>query len=470
MKNKDTILHREQQELARLRRKSESPFTAKHLLIAILIIILVNVVDEVATNVRTSVQSSFVKEFFITIPGLTYSDELYQSGLSTHSLFSTLFILLIFFSPFYKSFADKLGRKPFFFISAAGLALGLIVCGIAPNYTVFIISFGILSFFVGHDMQIVYILEVAPKERRATIYSLAKCIGILGMVLIPILRAIFMANDDSQWRNVFLFPGFVGVVAAILVIFLIKESPVFLNQRIKTLSTPLEERLKIAETEKKEKKAAKTKGGVLNALKYIFSHKELRWLAIGALCYYFASMAFANYYESIMMLGGMSTNQITDALFVYPFVYCVLCMGGGILADKLGRKKVIIIGAVMALSCFGLFVFGANNGWNPYIVGALYGLYMGGYWIGGDYITIMLSEKVPTEIRASVIGSTVFFVYGSGLIGYILTMVGMSFAPLWIVCITLALPVLAATIAIIAIKIKETNGADMRTVGYENEQ
>ena len=78
---------------------------------------------------------------------------------------------------------------------------------------------------------------------------------------------------------------------------------------------------------------------------------------------------------------------------------------GAIIADKLGRKKTIVGASVLSIIGFILFAVGINKLWNPYLIGGFCGLYQGTYWIGRDYMNVMMTEKVPTDIRASVVGA-----------------------------------------------------------------
>ncbi len=173
----------------------------------------------------------------------------------------------------------------------------------------------------------------------------------------------------------------------------------------------------------------------------------------------------ALYYESAMHIAGMTTADITKSLFVLPVVYALLTLSSGFVADLIGRKKTVTIAGVFCVIGFILFAVGINQLWNPYLVGGLCGLYQGCYWIGRDYMNIMMTEKVPTDIRASVVGAEGLLLIIGLAVGYILTIIGMLFMEVWLTCLIVALPCVVISVTMMVLKVRETKGADMNKVG-----
>ncbi|MBR2892417.1 MAG: hypothetical protein IKB94_01050, partial [Clostridia bacterium] len=207
--------------------------------------------------------------------------------------------------------------------------------------------------------------------------------------------------------------------------------------------------------------AERNKSGVFNAVKYIFANKDTKSLIISHIVFDAGMPAIALYFESSMHTAGMTTAEITKALFVQPIIYAVLVFFSGIIADAIGRKKTIIGASAICVIGFTLFAVGINNLWNPYLIGAFCGLYQGCYWIGRDYMNIMMTEKVPTDIRASVVGAEGLLVIAGLAVGYILTIVGMLVLPVWLTCLIIAIPVVSAAAVILGLKVKETKGANL---------
>ncbi len=458
MKNTNKVLAKESRELSRLKKVQAKGTSGKYFYILLLLIVLVNVIDEVTSNLTVTVQSSFVTEFFVNNPfmGKFYT---YEEGLSFHSTIGVVTYVFGIITPFYKSLADKWGRKPLFALSTLGMAAGLFIIHFSSSYIMFLAGFAVISFFMGHDIQIIYVLEEAPYKHRAKIYSILKSVGILGVVFVPVLRDALMGNDPTKWREIFLAPAVVGMVAVALVVLLAKDTKVFIEERIAYLSTPLEVRQAKKAMEKQNKEANRNQAGVFNAVKYIFRNSDTKHLIIAHIVFDIAISAVGLYFESAMHRAGMSTADITKALFMIPLVYASITFLSGFIADRLGRKNTVVGFSVLCITGFVLFCIGINKMWNPYLVGVFGGLYQGSYWIGRDYMNVMMTEKVPTDIRASVVGAEGLLVIIGMAIGYVLMVVGINFLPIWATCLAVAVPSVSVAAILFGIKVKETKGA-----------
>lgn len=455
----------EQKQLKKLTKTKNKGTYQGYFFVLLALIALVNIIDEVTSNLTVTVQSSFVTEFFVNNPflGKVYG---YTEGLALHQSISIFTYAFGIITPFYKALADKWGRKPLFAISTLGMAAGLLIINLSTSYIMFLVGFAFISFFMGHDIQIVYVLEEAPAKHRAKIYSFLKSFGILGVILIPTLRNILMGDDATKWRDIFLVPAVLGFIAVLLVILFAKDTRVFINERTAYLSRPLAERQKEKELLKQQKKAQRNQSGVFNGVKYIFSNPDTKNLIISHIIFDSAMPAIALYFESSMSLAGMSTSEITKALFMVPVVYATITFLSGFIADKLGRKATVTGFSVTCIAGYILFVAGILLGWNPYLVGAFAGLYQGSYWIGRDYMNVMMTEKVPTDIRASVVGAEGLLVIIGLVVGYGLAIVGMIKLPIWWVCLAISVVAVGIAAIMFATKVKETKGINLDTIEF----
>lgn len=460
MINTAKTLNKESKQISRLERMRGRGNSGRYFFVLLILIAIVNILDEVTSNLTVTVQSSFVTEFFVNNPfmGKYYT---YEDGLAFHSGIGVFTYVLGIFTPFYKALADKWGRKPLFAISTLGMASGLLIIYLSSSYIMFLAGFAVISFFMGHDIQIIYILEEAPEKHRAKIYSFLKSFGILGVILIPALRDALMGDDASKWREIFLVPALIGFVAVALVLILAKDTKVFIRERLEYLSRPLEERERERELQKQQRQAQRNQSGVFNGVKYIFSNKDTKLLIISHIIFDSAMPAIALYFESSMHRAGMSTSDITRALFMVPVIYATITFLSGFIADKLGRKVTVTAFSVTCVAGYILFVVGILRGWNPYLVGALAGLYQGSYWIGRDYMNVMMTEKVPTDIRASVVGAEGLLVIIGLAVGYGVTIVGMIAMPIWWACLAVSVPAVSIAAVMFALKVKETKGVKL---------
>lgn len=463
MKSSAEIKNKENKQLNKLKKVQLKGNSGKYFFILILLIAIVNIIDEVTSNLTVTVQSSFITEFFVNNPfmGKYYT---YEDGLAFHSGIGVFTYVFGLFTPFYKALADKWGRKPLFAISTLGMATGLMVINLSSSYIMFLVGFAIISFFMGHDIQIIYILEEAPDKHRAKIYSFLKSFGILGVILIPALRDMLMGNDPTKWREIFLVPALIGFVAVLLVVLFAKDTKVFINDRIEYLSRPYEEREAEKQIKKQKKEAQRNQSGVFNGVKYIFANKDTKMLIISHIIFDSAMPAIALYFESSMHRAGMSTSEITKALFMVPVIYATITFLSGFIADKAGRKVTVNLFSSTCVIGYCLFVAGILLGWNPYLVGAFAGLYQGSYWIGRDYMNVMMTEKVPTDIRASVVGAEGLLVIIGLVVGYGAIIAGMTIMPIWWACLAISIPAVSVAAIMFALKVKETKGANLDEV------
>ena len=118
MKNIEKINQRDLRELRRRERQQAKVPYAAYLIVLCVVVTMIHVVDEIATNLGNMVQSSVVTEFFVTKMGLEYNE-----GLATMATLSILVGQLSLIAPFYKSLADRFGRKMFLVLNTSGLTL-----------------------------------------------------------------------------------------------------------------------------------------------------------------------------------------------------------------------------------------------------------------------------------------------------------------------------------------------------------
>jgi len=456
------VQEREAKELQSLRAKAEKPLYKGYIISLMIVAILIHVVDEITTLVGNNVKSSMVTEFFVDGMGMTFND-----GLSYLAAISSVSFVIMLIVPFYKALADRFGRKIFLVINTFGMGIAMLICMTAPTFIVYFIGTMLGSFFITHDVQVLYILETAPPDKRARYYGITKAIGTLGFVLVPLMRGVFMGDDPTKWRMVYLVPILLTVVIGILALVLARESRPFLQQRIEYLETPLEERLAQAAAAKEQKKANKNKSGVFSAIKFIFKDKDLKWVIIAMLVYYLAVTGMSGYYEPIMYEAGMQTADITNALFMYGFMFALVILLAGFVGDWLGRKWTVIIFGLLSLVLFGFFTFSANNGWNPYVVGALYGLYLGCFWQGGDYFMMLSAENSPTGLRSSVSAASIFLMMFTAIAGNFIMAAALRMTTISSAVLIVAVPAIIVAVLLVLFKVKETKGVDLTKIGSE---
>ena len=452
---------REARELQRREKQLGKKRPKGYLWYLLVVLSIVYIVDEITSGMGSAMQSEVVTDFFVKGMGMEYNDGLSLFTMMGIPIYSAMIIM-----PFYKALADKYGRKRFLVINTIGMGVGLGICMIATNPVVYLIGMLVINLVMYNDMQVIYVMECAPEKHRAKLANLTKAVALLGVTLIPVLRDTFMGDDGSQWRKVFLIPAIVGLAVGIAAIFLMDETPVFVSKRMAYLRMSDEERAAKAAAEKKA--ADESKGGVLRALKFIFSHKQIRAVVICGIIF-MASTGVTSYYESIMKTGGMTTAQVTSAMYYIPFCNALMTAIGGFITDGLGRKKSAVILSSVAFLGLVSFVLCANFGVSPVWVGVSYGFFIGGLWSVADMLCLIISsESSPTHLRASVLGTmSLLSGIGSAVSGMTIA-VGMKFVEsIGILSLCVCAPFMLLAIVLLLTQVHETKGIDLNTVTGE---
>ena len=126
--------------------------------------------------------------------------------------------------------SDKVGRKPFLWVSMLGfgiVSLGFIFIQGAVGLT---IVYFLLSLFDKSDIYTIVVAEEAPIKKRGKWTNNIMVIGILGAFFVIIMRIIFIGDgSDPNWRGL----GYFGVLAipCALLLFKVKETEPFLKHK-----------------------------------------------------------------------------------------------------------------------------------------------------------------------------------------------------------------------------------------------
>ncbi len=427
------------------------------------IITLVYVTDEIASQIGTLMKTETANDLLAHFG---------QSSVGALDLLSMIPVPFLALGILYKPLSDRFGRKPFLVINTFGMALGLLIIYLSRSIAVYVVGACVIQFFVPHDMQAVYIMEASPVKHRAKIYSAVKCVAMLGVMLVPLLRRLLM-SDTSQWRRVYLIPAVVGLAVSFAALLLAKETDAFNRSRINYLR---------GET---EKNGTDAQGGIISALKFVWAHKQLRRLFLALffsetgfmltvdyeviLSYGYAQNALAKgMFDSIeSAVESAGVNEVTSALFLFPVGCAIGQLLPGFIADKKSRKAAALFSSVCAVALLLVFGIGARTGLDTRFVGLCCGACVGFFWSNIDTVTMMAGESAPTALRSSIL-SAANLATGLGVgLAYaitipLLTVLGNPAAGTVILCVTV--PGLAASLAVLALKVKDTKGTDLSAV------
>ena len=452
---------KELRQLSKLKAEAARKKPLHYIGFAMVVLTIIYIVDEITSNMNAAMQPYVLFDLF-NITSRNVNSPEYTSAFNVVAPIQVFSNLLLIITPFYKALSDKYGRKLFLMLNTIGMGLGMCIVMTAQNVVWYILGMLFMMFFTPNDMQVLYIMETAPKEKRATYSFIAKGIALVSVSLIGVFSRMFLRETvPSSWRMVYLIPVVSALVMGFLSYFFMRETPVFVEQRIGYLSLTDEER----EQKKKEDKANGTseEGGVFKAIRFIFTNRQLRWIFIAGFIF-FATTFYTSYYATVLE-GAMSTEMVATALVIYPFFNGLVTILSGFFSDKLGRKKVCLILGGLTIVGLLAFVLSCRLGFGPIAAGIAYGCSIGGLWSMSDTLILtMPAESTPSGMRSSVMG-TISVLIGAGMfLGQALFIVCQNFLPMDVLFMIICLPFMVLSLVILLVKVKETKDADLDNI------
>ncbi len=432
----------------------------------VLIIALIYAVDEIASQIGSLMQTEIANDFFQS-----------ESAVTLLNLLQIIAIPFQIIGILYRPLADRFGRKTFLIINTFGMSLAMFIIFLSQNVFMYFFGACLIMFFIPHDMHVVYIMESAPSKSRAITYSVVKFFANMAVMLVPFLRRWLM-ETSGQWRRVYFIPAIVGIVVSLIALLCARETDAFIESRIRYLRMTEEE----LQAEKLRKTAQDSQGGVIDALKFGFSHKQLRWVficfalagigVIGSMNY--QAILTHGYAQSIYgsnakeFLDLVSVKEVSQALILYPIGMALSQVIMGFISDKKGRKTAAITVAVNCVVSFVIFALGARmNFLTPEIIGFFCGTFVGSYYSTNDVLIMMASESAPTNLRSSATAAQTVVGFAGYAVGFLTNMVlALIFGDgiIGTVALCLLVPSFVVTIYALVKKTHDTKGIDLDKV------
>ena len=277
--------------------------------------------------------------------------------------------------------ADRFGRKPTLVWNILAYSLLELASGFAPNMTTLLIVRALFGVAMGGEWGIgsALTMETIPPSARGFVSGLLQAGYPSGYFLASL--AVYLLYDRLGWRYMFVL----GVIPAVLVFFVrrgVDESPAWKEQQ----HTP---RTGILDVLRRDWKLA-VYGIILMTAFNFFSHGSQD--AYPGL-FLKVQHHFDTHLGSLMTAVG-NIGAICGGLFF------------GSISEKIGRRRAIMIAALIALPALPFWAFGST----PLILAAgafLMQISVQGAW---GVIPVHLNELSPPEIRATFPG----FVYQLG--------------------------------------------------------
>lgn len=306
---------------------------------------------------------------------------------------------------------DKYGAKLMLQLLAIMFFASSVGCALAMNISVFIAFRFIGGLAIGSASVLcpVYISEISPPKHRgvlAATFQLAIVVGIL----LSLLSNYFLLNiGNHNWRWM-LFSGAVPAIAFFLMLMVIRKSPRWLvkkglleeaKKNIEELSShEIDTEQTIIEIQ--ESIHTERAGKRIN----VFKKPYRKIIFIGIFVGIFnqlTGIGVVFYYSSqIFSIAGFSNSSSMAQSVILGATNLIFTLIAMAIIDKVGRKKILLLGQMGMVVVLGLFGYGLLTG------------NIAGYWLvallvayiaffassQGVVVWVLLSEMFPNIIRA----------------------------------------------------------------------
>lgn len=321
-------------------------------------------------------------DFFLLVFILTDIARDFSTGAETTSWLVTLTLAMRPIGAFlFGRAADRFGRRPTLMVDVLAYSLLEFASGFAPTFTVLLILRMLYGIAMGGEWGVgaSLTMETVPVRSRGFVSGLLQAGYPTGYLLASIVYGLFY--DSIGWRGMFM----IGVLPALLVLYIrrsVPESPSWTETRTTRQSISLGDTLR--------------------------RHWRLGIYAILLMtAFNFFSHGTQDIYPTFLKVQhGMGPHEVSLIAIVYNIGAIIGGIACGMLSERFGRRRVIVVAALLALPALPLWAFSSG----PVLLAAgafLMQVAVQGAW---GVVPAHLNELSPEEARGTFPG----FVYQTG--------------------------------------------------------
>jgi MFS family permease len=357
-------------------------YTKKYIYYSAAILGFINLIDIFMSNVGPLVVSFVVDEFLISrgVPvNVAYAQ--YGAAMGLLPIFGLISVMI-------RYLADKYGRKFALVINVAGMTLGALFIIFAQNFWIYVLGTLLGGLFLAADIQLLFMNEESPKEKRSQFVNAVRIVGLCGALLVPILRGVFITTSNPNWRALFLLPLIAGVIVTVLVIATFKESSVYLTMKAQKAAKPQKQQEKIS---------------FITAVKATFKLKNFKIIFLTFFTGFLGVMAgftFRSYWEPFLS-QNFEFNEVNMIYIIRYLISIPLGAAVGLVNDKVGRKAGLLLTLIM-LPVFLILCLITVQSQNIILTGLFYGLFIYSLWLTPGTTGTMVNELTPTQYRGTI--------------------------------------------------------------------
>jgi MFS transporter, SHS family, lactate transporter len=310
-------------------------------------------------------------DFFLLVFVVTDIAKEFHASVKTVTLAITLTLAMRPVGAFiFGRLADRYGRRPVMMIDVTIYALLAFASSFSPNLIVFFVLRALFGVAMGGEWGVgaSLTMESIPAASRGLVSGILQA-GYPSGYLIASL-AYWALFDHVGWRGMFM----VGLAPALLVLYIrrhVPESPGWNGERAKA-------------------------GTIVDVLR---NHWRLALYAIGLMmCFNFFSHGTQDLYPTFLKVDhGFKTSTVSMIAIVYNIGGILGGLTFGALSQKFGRRRTLIVGALLSLPVIPLWAFSGNA---PMLA---FGAFVMQFMVQGCWgvIPAHLNELSPPEARGT---------------------------------------------------------------------
>ena len=232
--------------------------------------------------------------------------------------------------------------------------------------------------------------DIAPASLRGKAFGLRQALDTTGAFIGPLLAMLLMSLLSNDFRTIFWIAVIPGLIAVLLIVFGVREP---------------------------EHKASAGSGLTFKDLKQF---SPAFWLV----CACGAVLQLAKFSEAFLILRakdlGLSFGMVPLVLVAMNIVYSLSAYPAGALSDRIGRRKIVLVGFFILILADLTIAYGAGLVW-LFAGIALWGLHLG---LTQGVLAALVADTCPAEYRGTAFGIFNLFsagalIVGSPLAGYL---------------------------------------------------
>ena len=301
---------------------------------------------------------------------------------------------------------DKYGRRPILFMVAVLYLISAVGCAFAPNVT-WLIIFRILGGLgVGASSVVapMYISEISPARMRGRMTALFQFNVIFGILMAYVSNYLLRDAGVEPWRwmlGVETFPA----LAFFLLLFLIPESPRFLVKiGHENEACTILQRIEVGDVAceiQKIKSSLQQRGKREKLLQKCYSKPIILAFLVAMFNQLSGINAILYYAPRIFELTGLSSEDSLLQSVMIGATNAFFTMVGLLIIDKVGRRKLLMIGSTGMAACLALvartYLVQDFSGYQLLVFLLAYIMFFA--FSTGAVIWVLIAEVFPNSVR-----------------------------------------------------------------------